>query len=324
MAYIGNTPGQTTVLQVEARKSLSLSLRFMDTNRRPADLTGCTVRLVVKALPLDPADVGDADNLIVSSTADLVAAGEGFCRFSVQASELNHAPGEYPFAIVLVNAAGYSSVAAKGVMDVQPNTEFASMGMTFTDQASPVSLDVLMRGSSAIDVVAGHIVPPGFTWMSDADKEKLDGLNLAGNLLPAGGLLYQVLRKASGDDYDFEWVNPQAFDGTLDAAGQPTGHAPVANGDGTWDWAAVSTIVDWNAAPGAPGSVANKPALGTAAAQDVEAFAAAGHQHDGGDIVSGTVAAAYLPRLTELGGVTIGTAVPTGGADGDVHLRYTP
>ena len=325
MAYVGNSPQANTILRVEARKSFALSLWFQDTNRRPADLNGCTVRLVVKKMPLDPADTTDADNLIDSSVAEFVAPELGYCRFDVQAVELDIAPGEYPYAIVLLTPQGYSAVVVKGSLDVVQNTEVASIGQTYTDIVGSTSaLEIHMRTLASIDVICGPLVPPGFTWMSDADKEKIDGLSLAGNLLPDGGLVNQMLAKATGADYDFKWVNPQSFDGTLDAAGQPANYAPVANGDGTWDWAEVSGVVDWNATPGTPGSIENKPDFGTAALEDSTAFAAADHTHDGDVIVSGEVNEAHLPRVIELRGIESGTADPTGGVAGDLYLKFTP
>lgn len=48
-----------------------------------------------------------------------------------------------------------------------------------------------------------------------------------------------VLRKQTNADYDFEWVEPQAYNGTLSAAGQTTGKAPVSDGAGGWTWVAV-------------------------------------------------------------------------------------
>ncbi len=325
MAYIGNSPEQQTILRLEQRKSFALSLWFMDSNRRPADLTGCTVRLVVKTPPFadDPAD---GTNLITHDVAEFPDPTQGFARFELQASELNLAGGEYPFVIVLLSD-GYSSVVVKGYIAVEVNPEFSSMTDVYDDVQAPMALDVIMRSGASIDVICGAVVPPGFTWMSDADKAKVDGLSLAGNLLPSGGLVNQMMAKASGDDYDFKWVNPQAFDGTLDASGQPAGYAPVSNGDGSWDWASVSTVVDWDLPEGEPNSIINKPTLGTAAAQDSTAFAAATHTHELTDLTNTAAEvldAAWLPRVIDLRGISRGTADPTGGEDGDLYLKVLP
>jgi hypothetical protein len=327
VAYIGNTPSSTTVIQVEARKSLSLSLWFMDANRRPADLTGCTVRMVAKQPPFRADDTTDADNLIDSSVAEFPSPELGYARFELQALELDLAPGEYPFVIVLVSPAGYSTAAVKGVLDVQPNPEFSAMADVYDDVASPASLEVRLRNQATIEVLCGPLIPPGFTWMSDADKAKVDGLSLAGNLLPAGGDTRWVLAKASPDDYDFTWREPQAFDGTLDATGVPAGRAPLSDGTGFWAWTEVSTVVDWDIPEGEPNSVINKPVLGTASTRDDAFFAAAEHTHELTDLTNvgaNELPAAWLPRLTELDGVTSGTADPVGGDPGDVYLKYLP
>lgn len=239
MAYIGNSPEQRTVLRLEQRKSFALSLWFKDANRRPADLTGALVRLVVKAPPFDPNDTTDADNLIESAVAEFPAPEQGYARIELQASELDAPAGEYPFVIVLTAASGYSTVAVKGVLDLVPNPEFLSAGATYDDVQPPSALDVVLRGQHSIDVICGPLVPPGFTWMSDADKAKLDGLSIAGNLLPSGGDTRQILAKRTDDDYDFTWADPQAFDGTLDAAGVAAGRAPVSDGAGLWSWQQV-------------------------------------------------------------------------------------
>lgn len=324
MAYLGNSPRQATVLQVEARKSFALSLWFRDTNRRPADLTGCQVRMVVKAQPLSESDLTDSDNILTGSVAMIPEPELGYAQFSIQAAELNVQPGEYLYAIVLVTAAGYSSVVVKGILDVQQNTEFSSIGDTYDAASAPGSLEILLRGSASVDVFAGSLIPPGFTWMSDADKEKLDRIDEAAILLPTGGGPRQWLRKRTADDYDFEWAEPQAFDGTLSAEGVPDGYAPVSDGQGAWAWAMVSPTVDWELAEGVPGSVLNKPSLGTASEKDVDFFAEAEHTHAAGDITSGRLAAARVPRLTDLEGVTKGTADPTGGTSGDVYLKILP
>lgn len=322
MAQLGNSPHQKTVLQVEARKSFSLHLAFMDAHRRVADLTDCTVRLVVKSTPLDVTDVSDEDNLIVSSGAEIDEPTLGLCRFDIQAEELDHLPGDYPFVIVLTTSGGYSIVVVKGVWTMVQNPDFGSMSDTFTDEeATPQGLEITLRGTQTLEVMSTAFVPPGFTWMSDSDKSKIDDLTTAGSLLPPGGGTGQMLVKSSGADFDYRWAEPQSFDGTLSAEGQPAQYAPVANGDDTWAWQEVSTIVDWDAVEGQPGSILNKPELGTAAAEDTSAFAAAEHTHDGSDIASGEVSADFLPVVSALQGFSWGTDEPTGGQSGDFYLR---
>jgi hypothetical protein len=125
--------------------------------------------------------------------------------------------------------------------------------------------------------------------------------------------------KASPADYDFRWITLQAYDGTLDASDQLAGSAPVADGIGGWSWA--FPYVDWSATPGQQGFIDNKPLLGTAALYDEEYFATAAHVHSAADVTTGVLDKARVPRVIDLRGITVGTAVPTGGASGDLYLR---
>ena len=323
MVYIGNTPGRTTVIQLEARKSFSLGLWFMDQGGRPADLTDSSVRLVAKASPIDVTDTDDSDNLIVNSTATIVDAAQGYCTFDLQASELDLEPTEYPFAVVLTTPTGYTSTVMKGVIDIQQNPDFTAMGSSYPppEELPSQTLEVVLRGISLVDVRLGHVPPPGFHWLSAADQDKLDALSTAGNTLPAGGSEMQVIGKASAVDFDYRWITLQAYDGTLSAAGIPAGRAPVSDGSDGWAWGEVSPTVDWDLAEGQPGSVLNKPTLGTAAAADTSMFASAAHGHAASDVTSGVFVAARLPRVSEHLGFSSGFAEPTGGADGDIYFQ---
>ena len=326
MAYIGNTPGRTTVIQLEARKSFSLGLWFMDQGGRPADLTGSGVRLVAKASPIDVTDTDDSDNLIVSSMATIVDAAQGYCTFDLQASELDLEPTEYPYAIVLTTPTGYTSTVLKGVIDIQQNPDFTAMTSSYPppEELPSQTLEVVLRGISLIDVRLGHVPPPGFHWLSAADQDKLDLLSVAGNVMPAGGSEMQVIGKASAVDFDYRWITLQAYDGTLDATGIPAGKAPVSDGLDGWNWGDVAPTIpdgDWLAVAGQPGYITNKPTLGTAAAADTTAFAPSAHGHASEDVTSGVFVAARLPRVSEHLGFSSGAAAPTGGADGDIYFQ---
>lgn len=323
MAYIGNTPGRTTVIQLEARKSFSLGLWFMDQGGRPADLTGSSVRMVAKASPIDVTDTDDSDNLIVNSTATIVDAAQGYCTFDLQAAELDLEPTEYPFAIVLTTPTGYTSTVMKGVIDIQQNPDFTAMTSSYLppEELPSQTLEVVLRGISLIDVRLGHVPPPGFHWLSAADQDKLDQIVMAATIMPAGGVPGQVIGKISETDYDYRWVTLQAYDGTLNATGIPAGRAPVSDGADSWNWGEVSPTVDWALPEGQPGSVLNKPTLGTASIRDDAYFSQPGHKHSGDDITSGTVAAARLPKLSELRGVSWGASAPIGGEDGDIYFQ---
>lgn len=158
---------------------------------------------------------------------------------------------------------------------------------------------------------------PRETMFTLDDKARLESISDAA-LLPLGGAAGNVLIKDSAADHDVRWANAQAFNGTLSALGQPADYAPISDGADGWDWAPVADPdVEWD-------DILNKPPFGTASESDTGDFAAAVHTHAAADVVSGTFAASFLPRLTELDGVTIDTDPPTGGVDGDVWLQYTP
>ena len=323
MAYIGNTPGRTTVIQLEARKSFSLGLWFMDQGGRPADLTGSNVRLVAKASPIDVTDTDDSDNLIVSSTATIVDAEHGYCTFDLQASELDLEPTEYPFAIVLTTPTGYTSTVLKGVIDIQQNPDFTAMMSSYLppEELPSQTLEVVLRGISLIDVRLGHVPPPGFHWLSAADQDKIDQISMAATVMPVGGIPGQVLGKISETNYDYRWVTLQAYDGTLNAAGIPAGRAPVSDGADSWNWGEVSPTVDWSLPEGDPGSVLNKPTLGTASTRDDAYFSQPGHEHAAEDVTSGLLNNARVPRMAELRGFSYGAAEPSGGVDGDIYFQ---
>lgn len=365
MAYLGNSPTKgETVLRLEGRKSFSFGLWIKDPRGAAIDITGCTIRFVMKALPLSATDTEDETNLVANSEADLVEPEIGYARFDMQATDLDAAAGEYPFAVVLTTQDGYSAVIVKGIVDLLPNVEFASLGTTYIGANPPVSLEVVLRGMTSIEVLVGGMLPPLMGFLSDADKARLDELVVkvlqqpdfgsaayrdetyfapAAAVVPAGGFTGRVLGKLSSDDYDIGWINLATGGGGgdgLDATGIPSGYVPTADGAGLWEWqpavanaddltdgvtlvvmtaveraklaaiaagAEVNVQADWNAVSG-DAAIQNKPTLGTAAAEDVEAFADANHTH----------------RLLDLDGVTRGTTTPSGGVDGDFYIRYTP
>lgn len=160
MAYLGNSPGKETILRLEARKSFSFALAVKDTHGRAVDLTGSTLRIIMKQLPLDSADTDDGDNLIADPDATKTAAALGLARFDIQAADLNWPIGEYPFAIVLTDADGFSVVLVKGLIDLQQNTEFNSLASLFSSATPTQQLEVLLRGTTVVDVIVGTALQP--------------------------------------------------------------------------------------------------------------------------------------------------------------------
>lgn len=331
MSSIGNSPQQHTILRLEARKSFVLGVLITNPHGRPANLEGCTLTIVAK--PPDAVTQDDDANLLAQDAEAIIVAPElGYARFEIQAATLDHEPGEYPFAIVLITDSGYSSVLVKGTLDLQQNTEFSSVGHSFSAGLDSQRIDVVLQGRNVLHVSLGTQPPPGWRWLRDDVAETIESFDPDGvAMVPPGGLGGYVLTKVTGSDYAMAWrpVGNGVF--ALNAFGQPDGFAPVAQGDGTWDWEEVGLSADgadpgqvpvadgsggwawdeatleqpdWAADPGDPGEILNKPTLGTAAEADVEDF-----------ISSGTL-------VSEMPGVHIVTEVPTVGIDGHLYFVY--
>ena len=274
MAYIGNSPQATTVLRLEARKSFALSVWVRDTNGRPLDITTTELRFVMKKLPLS-SDPGDAANLITHATAEIVDAVEGLARFNLQAIDLDHKPGEYPFALVM-DAEGYSTVAVKGIVDLQQNTEWASVNSAYLPANPPSGVTLTVNERYQINLTTGPTLAPGTTSFTNGDKEKLDEIEEGAQVnveaswlaeegmpgyirhrpqfgtaafrdfedllgLPKGGAPGEVLAKLNSDDYVVGWQQPTGGGGggTLPADGVTAGYVPIANGVNGWGWGAI-------------------------------------------------------------------------------------
>lgn len=263
--YLGNSPASELVIRAEARKSFAIGIWVKDQNGRALDITGCTLRIVAKKLPLSSSDTTDADNLFTNDTAEILSPAVGYARFSLQASDLDHAPGEYQYSIVLLDG-GYSSVIVRGTLEILVNTEFSSVDDSYASENPPTSLNIVMRQGNTVNVFTGPTLAPGTTSFTDGDKEKLDSIEAgaqvnvnadwnatpgsdaeilnkpdAGDMLPAGGSTGAVLIKASSGDGDAIWalLPTSPGGGALDATGVPDGYVPTANGVDSWDWAEV-------------------------------------------------------------------------------------
>jgi hypothetical protein len=262
---------------LEARKSFALSVWVQDANGRPLDISTTELRLVVmKKLPRG-SDPGD---FLINVTAEIVNAVEGFARFNLQAADLNHVPGELPFALVLDDN-GYSTVAAKGIIDLQQNTEFASVNSTYLPANAPSSVVLTIGEGSSITLRTGPTLAPGTTSFTDGDKAKLDGVETGAQVnveanwlseegqpgyirnrprlgsaayqdiedllgLPEGGAPGEVLVKLNSNDYAVVWQQPSSNGGggDLPAAGVTAGYVPTATGAGGWGWAAIVSGVE--------------------------------------------------------------------------------
>lgn len=356
MTYIGNTPQDQTVLRLEAAKSFSFNVWVQDQTGRSLDITGATSRIIMKKPPFDPADLSDTSNLIVNDDAVMVDPAVGLMRFNLQAADLNHSAGEYPFSVVFTKD-GYSFVMIKGVVEILSNGELTSTGDVYLG-ADPAAqqLIVSMAGPKSINVFAGGSLAPGTTSFTDGDKAKLDSIEEGAavipenRLIPPGGNQGSVLTKmSSATDFSVGWAQPSGGGGGgggIDPTGIPDGYVPTANGADGWDWEpadpvsiSADIIVDSASKvmmtpaersklmglnyPPQWGDVAGKPMFGTVALLNTNQVLQPGGVNAATDILTGVLNNARVPRVGELLGATSGTAAPSGGADGDWYIQYS-
>jgi hypothetical protein len=263
-------------LRLEARKSFALSVLVRDTSGRPLDISTTELRLVMKKSPVTN-DLGDTANLIVNSVAEIVDSAAGLASFNLQATDLDQKPGEYPFALVL-DVNGYTTVAAKGVVDLQQNTEFKSLNSSYLPAQAPVAVTLTISERPQVTLMTGPALAPGTTSFTDGDKEKLDSIEAGAQVnvgadwlaeegmpgyvrhrpqfgsaafrdyedllgIPAGGSPGEVLVKLRSDDYAVGWQQPtgggSGGGGILPAAGVTAGYVPTSNGLDSWGWAEI-------------------------------------------------------------------------------------
>ena len=274
---LNELPGGT-VIRVEARKSFQFGLWIKDFNGRSLDVTGATVRLVVKQPRQMTSD--DSDNLITNAIAEDFYPTMGYLRFNLQASDLDFPDGEYPYSIVMWES-GYSSVLVKGTLVVLENTEFDSVNESYTSPTSATALQVLLRGRNVIAVRTGPTLAPGTTSFTNGDKAKLDTIQEGAEVnvqsdwiaaegsdsyilnkptfgsaayvdidqisLPRGGFPGEVLVKITGGDFAAAWQQPTGGGGGgsgLDPTDVPDGYVPMANGVNGWTWEEIVAGVE--------------------------------------------------------------------------------
>ena len=267
----GSNTGTQTHIRAEVRKSFSFGVWLKDHSGRLLDLSETTLRIVAK----DPRDrtQDDSTNLIVNSVADIVSPVNGYARFNLQASDLDHPIGEYDYSVVLLDR-GYSSVLFKGTLSLEPNTEFTSVGDVYDEDQPVQTMQVILRGRQIVEVKAGPALAPGSTTFLFSDKTKLDGIEEGAQVnihadwtagpddpafifnkpalgtaayrdvedisIPPGGSPGEVLTKRSASNQDVVWQQPTGGGGGggagLDATGVEEGKIPTATGVDGWGW----------------------------------------------------------------------------------------
>ena len=287
MARLSNSPVQQVGFELERRKSYSFRLTLRDPDGVPINLSGCTLRFIMKMDVFDD-DIFDANNVIVNAEALIASPETGEATFAFQASELDGDPGEYNYAIVLWTAGHYSVLLSKGTLLLQGNTESASIHRTYASNTAEAAMEVTLRGNDVIHITANaipvddmnnDIIGVGrpddpstleYTTLSRVQAAKTGALFIS--LDGVGENRWAWRKRASG------WVQVEGLPPSWgEIAGRPATFPPDAH---THTWAAIQ----------------NKPV----------SFFPAAHQHTWSDIYGKPVSyppSAHTHNFSELAGI---------------------
>ena len=142
---------QALNFDLERRKSFTFRVRLKYSDGSLVDLTGCTLRFVMKEQGTDD-DHFDLNNLIVNSTATIGSPTTGEAVFAFQAAELDGDPGEYGYSIVLWSPDSFSTVLTKGVVNLLDNSEAHSMHRLYSATTPTSALELTLRGGDVVEV----------------------------------------------------------------------------------------------------------------------------------------------------------------------------
>jgi len=148
---LSNSPRNHTLITLEACKSFAFGMKFRDTRRNPLDLTGAEVRLVVA----QPQHLGGAQ--VIARDATLLDAALGLAQFELQADDLDLVEGDYPFAVVLETANGYSTLVLKGSIDLRSNVETESTARTYSGVNPSTNMAVFLEEGNVVNVVVENV-----------------------------------------------------------------------------------------------------------------------------------------------------------------------
>lgn len=166
---IFNSPQDSSVIEVEARKSLAFGLWFVDSRGVAVDLTGASLTMTVTKF-----DRYHQHEVLFSVAAHLADAAVGYATINVQAAQLDVKPATYQFALTLrVN--GYSVVVMKGDFTVRQNAEFSSVSEGFIVANPSQNLEVQLRNQTNVHLELSTVLPPNLVSPTDASDAAVAG-----------------------------------------------------------------------------------------------------------------------------------------------------
>ena len=155
MPRFTNSPRTPFTFDLERRKSYTFRINLFNGDKTPVDLTGASLRFVVKDQAWDD-DQFDITNLIYNNNATILEPTAGYGTFSFQAAELDWDPGAYFYAIVLWTLDGFSGVVLKGAFNLLENTESDSMHLSYNVSSPPSEVEIQLRGSQVVNITTSN------------------------------------------------------------------------------------------------------------------------------------------------------------------------
>ena len=136
MVKLSNSPHESTVLILEARKSFALRIELFDRHEEEMSWMGLSATFTMGTL--DPFE-------------QLLSVNGLHGLFYLQASDLDLPIGAYPFSITL-NADGYSLVIVKGEVQLRENTDVGSAEHDYAGTAPSETLAVMLDRTTVLQV----------------------------------------------------------------------------------------------------------------------------------------------------------------------------
>lgn len=166
-------PKQQLTFELERKKSYAFTVIVKDHLGVPMDLTGSTLRFVMKRDQFDH-DPYDANFPTINITAALTAPAAGEAVVGIQAAELDGDPGTYYYSIVLWTADKYSLILAKGEVRLLPNTDSSSAAQMFSSPTPEDAVEIRLRGLDVASIVPTkpptRLLPVATAYRPDAVK----------------------------------------------------------------------------------------------------------------------------------------------------------
>ena len=336
MAKLSNSPKQALNFDLERRKSFTFRVRLKYSDGSLVNLTGCTLRFVMKSAGAVD-DHFDLNNLVVNSTATIGSPTTGEAVFAFQAAELDGDPGEYGYSIVLWSPDNFSTVLAKGVINLLDNSESHSMHRLYSATAPTSALELTLRGGDVVEVEVVSLpqVPvsvDAISWPDVSSKPESFPPSTHGHTInEVTGLATELAGKQPAGNYAASVHQHTVSDvtglqGALDGK-SPTTHnhdgayAPAAHTHTIANVTGLQTALDDKAASSHSHTIANVTGLQGAldGKQPTGSYAASTHTHTVANITDFTEATQDIVggMITGAGGTyddAVGTiTLPSGG-----------